>query len=203
MRHTQERHGPAPGNAADTAQPAGRAVGYRADVPTPDLPPSPRPWTLAVLVAIVLLEAAVLVGFAVFYAVELLAGNAETSPGGAAFTLVLLAAFGAWLASAGAFLWRGRRWPRSAALVAQLFALVIGVPTLTGGVVVLGFAIVLPALVALFLLFEKRVLAATQGSTRSRDREGQAGGADGPGADTPDAGGTDGDGTDGDGTKRD
>jgi hypothetical protein len=140
-----------------------------------------------VLVAIVLLEAAVLAGFAVFYAVELLAGNAETSPGGAAFTLVLLAAFGAWLASAAVFLWRGRRWPRSAALVAQLFALVIGVPTLTGGVVVLGLAIVVPAVAALFLLFDKRVLALTQGSGRRPD-----GGdtADGPETDTPDAGGT-------------
>ena len=37
------------------------------------------------LVAIVLLEAAVLFGFVVLYAVELVAGNAETSPGGAAF----------------------------------------------------------------------------------------------------------------------
>ncbi|MGY3567539.1 hypothetical protein [Sinomonas sp. RB5] len=153
-------------------------------MPTPDAPSFHRPWTLAVLVAVVLLEAAVLVGFAVFYAVELLAGNAETSPGGAAFTLVLLAAFGAWLAAAGVFLWRGRRWPRSAALVAQLFALVIGVPTLTGGVVVLGIAIVVPALVALFLLFEKRVLAVTQGSTRGRNHDGAA-------PERPDAGGQD------------
>ncbi|WP_460990925.1 hypothetical protein [Sinomonas soli] len=156
-------------------------------MPTPEVPPRQRPWTLAMLVAIVLLEAAVLVGFAVFYAVELLAGNAETSPGGAAFTLVLLAAFGAWLASAGVFLWRGRRWPRSAALVAQLFALVIGVPTLTGGVVVLGLAIVVPAVAALFLLFDKRVLALTQGSGRRPDGGGRA---DGPETDTPDAGGT-------------
>lgn len=125
------------------------------------------------LVAIVLLEAAVLVGFAVFYAVELMAGNAETSPGGAAFTLVLLAAFGVWLASAGIYLWRGRRWPRSAALVAQLFALVIGVPTLTSGVVTLGLVIVVPALAALFLLFERRVLAFTQAPS-TRQEQGQA-----------------------------
>lgn len=165
-------------------------LGYRAVVPTAEVPPVQRSWTLAVLVAIVLLEAAVLVGFAVFYAVELMAGNAETSPGGAAFTLVLLAAFGVWLASAGIYLWRGRRWPRSAALVAQLFALVIGVPTLTSGVVTLGIVIVVPALAALFLLFERRVLAFTQTPSRRREQgheeQGQAdqtkGEQDGPDA---------------------
>jgi hypothetical protein len=131
-------------------------------------------------VVIVLLEAVVLCGFAVFYAVELIAGNAETSPGGAAFTLVLLAAFGAWLISAAIFLWRGRRWPRSAALVAQLFALVIGVPTLTGGVVGVGFAILVPAVAALILLFERRVLAFTQGRARRGDPD--APDAEGPGS---------------------
>ncbi|BCT76781.1 hypothetical protein SCMU_26230 [Sinomonas cyclohexanicum] len=134
--------------------------------------PVPRPWTLIVLVAIVLLEAAVLAGFAVFYALALAAGDAATSPGGAAFTLVLLAAFAAWLASAAVFLWRGRRWPRSAVLVAQLFALTIGVPTLTSGVVSFGLAVLVPAVAALFLLFERRVLAVTQGTARRHPQQG-------------------------------
>ncbi|GAB3283237.1 hypothetical protein GCM10027449_26050 [Sinomonas notoginsengisoli] len=110
-----------------------------------------------------------LAGFAVFYAVSLLAGQAATSPGGAAFTLVLLAAFAAWFASAGIFLWRGRRWPRSVVLVAQLFALTIGVPTLTSGVISFGLAIVVPAVIALLLLFEQRVLAFSQGPRRRKD----------------------------------
>ncbi|MBL0704899.1 hypothetical protein [Sinomonas cellulolyticus] len=141
----------------------------------PTQPPSPagpssRPWTLVALVAIVLLEAAVLAGFAVFYLVSLVAGAAATSPGGAAFTLVLLAAFAAWLATAGLSLWRGRRWPRSAVLVTQLFALTIGVPTLTSGVVGFGLAILIPAAAALILLFERRVLSITQGSGPPRSR---------------------------------
>lgn len=133
-----------------------------------------------------LLEATVLAGFAVFYAVSLVAGEAATSPGGAAFTLVLLAAFAVWLASSAVFLWRGRRWPRSVVLVAQLFALTIGVPTLTSGVVPVGLAILIPAVAALFLLFERRVLAVTQGSSRRQSQNGPAGhegpGATGPGA---------------------
>ncbi|GAB4099819.1 hypothetical protein [Sinomonas halotolerans] len=139
-------------------------------MPTPSDPrgssPSPtrRPWTLAALVAIVGSEAIVLVGLAAAYAVGLSAGQARVSPGGALFTLVLLAAFGAWLAAAAVFLWRGYRWPRAAALVAQLFALVIGGPALTGGFPLYGVLILVPAVAAAFLLFERRVLAATQRS---------------------------------------
>lgn len=145
-------------------------------MPTADVSVPRRPRTLVVLLAIVLLEAAVLLGFAVFYAISLIAGQAETSPAGAAFTLVLLAAFGAWLGSAGIFLWRGRRWPRSVALVAQLFALTIGIPTLTSGVVAFGLGIVVPAVAAIVLLFNRRVVAFTQGSARRTGLEGSEAG---------------------------
>ena len=122
----------------------------------------PRPWTLTALVAIVLAEALVLLGLAVFYAVSLLGGEARVSPGGALFTLLLLAAVGAWLVAVGAFLWRGRRWTRAGALVVQLFALAIGVPTLTSGLVLYGVLILVPAVAGCFLLFERRVLLFTQ-----------------------------------------
>jgi hypothetical protein len=117
---------------------------------------------LTALVAIVLAEALVLLGLAVFYAVSLLGGEARVTPGGALFTLLLLAAVGAWLVAVGAFLWRGRRWPRAGALVVQLFALAIGVPTLTSGLVLYGVLILVPAVAACFLLFERRVLLFTQ-----------------------------------------
>ena len=121
-----------------------------------------RPWTLTVLVAIVLAEAAVLLGFSVYYGIGLLAGQARVSPGGAVFTLILLVAFGSWLGAVAVFLWRGRRWTRAAALVPQLFALVIGVPTLSSGFVLFGVLILAPAIAACFLLFERRVLLFTQ-----------------------------------------
>lgn len=166
MRHTSLDGARTGASSAASARRVPVGVRYRAGVPTPEETPIQRPWTLRLLVAIVLLEAAVLVGFAVFFAVGLLSGQAETSPGGAAFTLVLLAAFGAWLVAAAAYLWRGKRWPRSAALVAQLFALTIGVPTLTGGVVAIGLLILVPAVTVIVLLFERRVLAFTQAPRR-------------------------------------
>ena len=131
-------------------------------MPTEAAPRSPRPWTLAALVAIVLAEALVLLGFAVFYGVGRLGGQARVSPGGALFTLVLLALVGAWLGTVAVFLWRGRRWTRAAALVAQLLALAVGVPTISSGFLVYGLLIVVPTVAACFLLFERRVLLFTQ-----------------------------------------
>lgn len=77
---------------------------------------------------------------------------------GAVFTLVLLLAFAAWLYAVGHFLFRGYRWTRAASLVAQLFVLTIGFPTLTGGLVWAGLAMLLPALLVIVLLFDRRVV---------------------------------------------
>lgn len=72
--------------------------------------------------------------------------------------MVLLLAFAAWLYAVAYFLFRGFRWPRAGALVAQLFVLTVGFPTLTGGYIAAGFAMLVPATVALVLLFDKRVI---------------------------------------------
>ncbi len=120
-----------------------------------------------VLVGIVLLEALSLVGMAIFYAVAIATGQATVSPAGAVFTMVLLALFGVGLGAAGVFLWRGYRWTRSIVLVVQLFAATIGFPTLTGGYVVIGLVILVPAAAAVFLLFSKPVFTATQRSART------------------------------------
>lgn len=77
---------------------------------------------------------------------------------GAVFTLGLLLAFSAWLYAVAVFLFRGFRWPRAGALVAQLFVLTIGVPTLTGGYPLAGLAMLVPAAVSIVLLFDKRVI---------------------------------------------
>ena len=119
-----------------------------------------------ILVAIVLLEALALLGLAVLYAVELAAGQALASPGGAIFTMVLLALFAVGLGIAGVLLARGYRWTRSAVLVVQLFAATIGLPTLTAGYLLYGLLILAPAVAALVLLFTKPVFAATQRSVR-------------------------------------
>ncbi|NUP74601.1 MAG: hypothetical protein HOQ07_08130 [Sinomonas sp.] len=124
-----------------------------------------------VLVGIVLLEALVLLGFAVFYAVGLASGQAEVSPAGAAFIMVLLFVVGVGLAISGVLLWRGYRWTRSAVLAAQLFAATVGFPTLTGGYVVYGLAILVPAALAVFLLFTKKVFEVTQRPARRAPSE--------------------------------
>lgn len=108
---------------------------------------------------VVVAEALALLGAAAWYVYQLLTGAPAASFWGAVFTLGLLLAFSSWLFAVGHFLFRGYRWPRAGALVAQLFVLTIGFPTLTGGYPVAGLAMIIPAAVAIVLLFDKRVIA--------------------------------------------
>nr|WP_246527329.1 hypothetical protein [Pseudarthrobacter albicanus] len=112
-----------------------------------------------VISIIVSLEATALLAAALWYGIQLLTGAPVLSFWGAVFTLGLLLAFAAWLMAVARFLFRGYRWPRAGALVAQLFALTIGFPTLTGGYPLAGLAMLLPAAAAIVLLFDKRVIA--------------------------------------------
>jgi hypothetical protein len=112
-----------------------------------------------VLSLIVAAEATALLVAAGWYAIQLTTGAPVLSFWGAVFTLALLLSFSAWLFAVAYFLFRGFRWPRAGALVAQLFVLTIGFPTLTGGYVVAGLAMLVPAAVALILLFNKSVIS--------------------------------------------
>lgn len=103
-------------------------------------------------------EATALLVVAAWYAIQLVTGAPVLSFWGAVFTLALLLSFAAWLYAVAYFLFRGFRWPRAGALVAQLFVLTIGFPTLTGGYIAAGFAMLVPAVVALVLLFNKGVI---------------------------------------------
>ena len=117
---------------------------------------------------VVLAEATALLTAAGWYGYELVSGSPVLSFWGALFTLVLLLAFAAWLYAVALFLFRGYRWTRAAALVAQLFVLTIGFPTLTGGLLLAGLAMLLPAVTAIVLLFQNKVISyasRTGGST--------------------------------------
>ncbi|MCU1532160.1 MAG: hypothetical protein JWO49_1731 [Arthrobacter sp.] len=118
-----------------------------------------RPAGVLVIVIIVALEATALLLAAAWYGTQLLTGSPVLSFWGAVFTLGLLLAFSAWLFAVARFLFRGYRWPRAGALVAQLFVLTIGFPTLTGGYPFAGLAMLLPAVTGIVLLFDKRVVA--------------------------------------------
>ncbi|MGR0159506.1 hypothetical protein [Paenarthrobacter nitroguajacolicus] len=118
-----------------------------------------RPLGIAIISVVAGLEALALLGAAAWYTFELLSGAPVLTFWGAIFTLGLLLAFSAWLFAVSHFLFRGYRWTRAAALVAQLFVLTIGFPTMTGGLVLPGLAMLIPALAALILLFQKDVVA--------------------------------------------
>lgn len=118
-----------------------------------------RPAGILVIAVIVALEATALLLAAAWYGTQLLTGAPVLSFWGAVFTLGLLLAISAWLGAVARFLFRGYRWPRAGALVAQLFALTIGFPTLTGGYALAGLAMLVPAATAIVLLFDKRVIA--------------------------------------------
>lgn len=83
------------------------------------------------------------------------------SLGGAVFSLILILAVAVWLLVVGHFFFRGMRWTRAAALVWQLFMIAVAVPTIQGGVVLVGIALLVPAAAVLLLLFTKPVLAWT------------------------------------------
>ena len=120
---------------------------------------SARPKGIVVIAVLVGLEATALLLAGGWYGTQLLTGAPVLSFWGAVFTLCLLLAFSAWLFAVARFLLRGFRWPRAGALVAQLFVLTIGFPTLTGGYPLAGLAMLIPAVTAIVLLFDKRVIA--------------------------------------------
>lgn len=120
--------------------------------------PGPIPGGAKIVAFVAAAEATALLAAAGWYAYELLSGSPVLSFWGAVFTLGLLLAFSAWLFTVGVFLYRGYRWTRAAALVAQLFALTIGVPALTSGLLLPGLAMVVPAIIAIILLFSTKVI---------------------------------------------
>ena len=134
------------------ADPAGTPAGGGTGAPA-------RPAGILVIAVAVTLEATALLVAAIWYGSQLLTGAPVLSFWGAVFTLGLLLAFSAWLYAVSTFLSRGYRWPRAGALVAQLFTLTIGFPTLTGGYPLAGLAMLVPAVLAIVLLFDKRVIA--------------------------------------------
>ncbi len=129
-------------------------------VPDPQAAARPaRPAAVLVVALIVAAEATALLAAAAWYGYQLGAGSPVLSFWGAVFTLGLLLAFSAWLYSVALFLYRGYRWTRAAALVAQLFVLTIGFPTLTNGLPLAGMAMLVPAVTAIVLLFHNNVIS--------------------------------------------
>lgn len=114
--------------------------------------------------AVLLLEALALLAAAAWFTNGLITSTPQ-SFGGALFLLVLLLVFAGWLLTVGHFLYRGYRWTRSAALVFQLFMVILAIPILTAGVIVAGLLMLVPAAVVILQLFSRPVLAYTSRTT--------------------------------------
>ncbi|MEX5269084.1 hypothetical protein [Kocuria sabuli] len=122
--------------------------------------PGARPREIAVLVGVVLLEALALAAAGLRLVWTLLFEQPLTV-GGTVFLVLVLLGGALWLLHVGRGLWRGFRWPRAAALVVQLFLLVLALPLLQAGQWGLGLVPAVPAVVVLLLLFRPAVLAWT------------------------------------------
>ncbi|MHC6221567.1 hypothetical protein [Arthrobacter sp. MMS24-S77] len=145
--------------AQDPAVPGDDGQGTSPNNPAGASGEGKRPRGIVFISVVVVLEGLALLTAAALYIYQLAIGAPVASFWGAVFTLGLLLAFSAWLFAVGHFLFRGYRWTRAAALVAQLFVLTIGFPTMTGGLTLAGLAMVVPALAGIVLLFDKRVIA--------------------------------------------
>ncbi|WP_216607036.1 hypothetical protein [Arthrobacter sp. 260] len=120
--------------------------------------PAARPGGVTIIAVVLVLEALGLLAAAGWYLYGLLTST-PTSLGGAIFTMVFLVVMALWLLVVSYHLARGYRWTRSAALVFQLFVIVIAVPTLSAGIIPVGLALLVPAAAVLLLLFTRPVLA--------------------------------------------
>ena len=90
-----------------------------------------RPTVLAAAAALVLLEAAGLVAYAVVAAVQALRGD-RSSALGALLLVVILLVWAAGLAVAARGLWQRARWARSPVVVSELLLLAVGHPARPG-----------------------------------------------------------------------
>lgn len=130
-------------------------------MPAPQSAPS-RPALLLVLTVIVALEAALVVGLALWLIFELLTQTPASYPSAVALTvLVVLAA--AWVVATVVGLLRRRGWARASALTIQILQLAVAVGCFQGLFARpdLGWALLAPAVVAGVLAVSRPVVRAT------------------------------------------
>lgn len=127
-------------------------------MPAPPSSPASRPIAIKIIAAAVVLEALVLLAGAALYGYGL-ATQTPISFAGSVFLLILMLAFGSWLLVVGHFLFRGYRWTRAAALVWQVFVVVVAISMIQAGQLVLGPILLAAAGASFVLLLTKPVTA--------------------------------------------
>jgi len=121
-----------------------------------------RPIALVVLAVILALEAIALAGTAVFLTVEIFA-EPSASIGSAVALAIIVALAAVWVAIAIRGLLTGQAWTRAATVVLQILVIAVGIGSVQGPAPRpdLAAALIVPAVLALVLLFSKSVVAAT------------------------------------------
>lgn len=120
--------------------------------------PAHRPRAITAIVILLLIEALTLLAVAVWYVAGMLTSTGY-AVGVAVFTLVLLLLMAGWLLAISYYLFRGYRWTRAAALVWQLFLIVLAFPLLNADLLLPALIMIVPAAVILILLFTRPVVA--------------------------------------------
>lgn len=127
----------------------------------PFTPEFPRPRALALAAALVGLQALGMAAIAAWVWLPLLAGGSGEVLTSFLALGVLMLVLGVALFFVARALWRGYRWPRSAAVAWQLLSGIVGITLLTSSVI-WGLALIVPNVVILVCLFTPRALAATE-----------------------------------------
>ncbi len=125
---------------------------------------SSRPPAVTALVAVLLVEAAALAAAAVYLVVELLVATPSSVASAVGIT-VIVAAGAVWVAFIAVGVLRAQAWTRAAVIVVQVLVGAIAIGSFQGPAPRpdLGVILLIPAVVAIVLLFQKSVLAATTG----------------------------------------
>ena len=123
---------------------------------------APRPIALIVLVVILALEAIALGASTVFFVVELVA-QPSSSIGSAVALAVIVGIATVWVVIVVRGVLLGQAWTRAAVVVLQILVIAVGIGSVQGPAPRpdLAAALIVPAVLALVLLFTRSVIAAT------------------------------------------
>ena len=130
--------------------------------------PQSRSRALRLLVVVLALESLALAAAAVYFIVELLVAT-PTSVASAVAIVVIIGLGAVWVAFIAAGVWRGQAWTRAATVVVQVLFGAVAIGSFQGADArpLLGALLLVPAVLALVLLFSKSVME----STTARDGE--------------------------------
>lgn len=122
--------------------------------------PAVRPPGVLLIGGVLMVQAAALVLLAARFMLTIF-GPDPLSVGGSVFMAVLLVLLGAGLVTLARRLAGGFRWPRSPALVVQLFLVILSFPYFSAGNPLFGVLLLVPAAAVIVTLFSRPVVQFT------------------------------------------